>query len=175
MKNIILRPERESDREAIRLMVKEAFENAEYSDGDEHNLVDRLRLSAEYIPELALVAECESEIVGFVMFTRISVGSTPALALAPLAVKQRWQHKGIGQALIAMGHQIARGMGESCSVVLGSPAYYCKSGYLPASDFGIRAPFDVPAEFYMVRPLCATGKLAEGIVCYSAAFGLPAE
>ena len=75
MKNIILRPEREFDREAIRLMVKEAFENAEYSDGDEHNLVDRLRLSAEYIPELALVAECESEIVGFVMFTRISVGS----------------------------------------------------------------------------------------------------
>lgn len=48
--SLVIRQEREGDSDEIRCVVKAAFDGAEHTDGDEHNLVDRLRDSAEYIP-----------------------------------------------------------------------------------------------------------------------------
>lgn len=53
---VTIRQEEERDFDAIRNVVKAAFAGAEHTDGDEHNLVDRLRITDEYIPELSLVA-----------------------------------------------------------------------------------------------------------------------
>ncbi len=66
--SLVIRQEREGDSDEIRRVVKTAFDGAEHTDGDEHNLVDRLRDSAEYIPALSLVAEINNEIVGYAMF-----------------------------------------------------------------------------------------------------------
>jgi hypothetical protein len=167
---LLVRPEREADFDAVRRVVEEAFARAEHTDGDEHNLVDRLRRSEEYIPSLSLVAEVNGEIVGYVMFSRIYVGNAEAVALAPLAVLPAYQNKGIGRALICDGHRRAMKMGYGCSVVLGSPDYYSKCGFLPASQFGITAPFEIPSQFYMVYPM--TRSIPGGRVRYSAAFGL---
>ena len=57
-----------------------------------------------------------------------------------------------------------------CSVILGYPEYYSKSGYIPAASFGITAPFDVPSQFYMVCPFKAG--MPHGTVRYSRAFRL---
>ena len=54
---MIIRKEEPKDKEEIYNLVKEAFKNAEHSDGQEHNLVNKLRNSESFIPELALVAE----------------------------------------------------------------------------------------------------------------------
>ena len=42
--------------------MKEAVKNAESADGQEHNHVNKLRNSASFIPELALVAEDNEKI-----------------------------------------------------------------------------------------------------------------
>ena len=66
---INIRREQPADYAAIYELVKQAFEHAEHTDHDEHNLVNRLRQSPFYLPELALVAETGGIIVGHIMFT----------------------------------------------------------------------------------------------------------
>lgn len=168
--SLTIRQEREGDFNEIRRVVKAAFDGAEHTDGDEHNLVDRLRGSAEYIPALSLVAEIDNKIVGYAMFSRILIDGAEAIALAPLAVRPGFQNRGIGRAMINEGHRKANESGYPCSVVLGSPEYYSGSGYLPAASFGITAPFDVPSQFYMVFTF--TTETPHGTVRYSPAFGL---
>lgn len=170
IESLIIRTEQECDFDEIRTVVKTAFAGAEHTDGDEHNLIDRLRCTDEYIPGLSFVAEINEKIVGYAMFSQIYIGVSKAIALAPLAVLPEFQNLGIGRALIAAGHRKAAEGDYDCSVVLGSPEYYSKSGYLPALPFEIVAPFEIPPQFYMVFPL--QSELPHGIVRYSQAFGV---
>ena len=169
--DIQIRQERQEDHPQIRDLVRDAFALARHSDGDEHNLIEKLRLSPEYIPELSLVAVFGDIVLGYIMFSKISVGQSDAVALAPLAVRPDRQRKGIGKLLVAAGHEQARRMGYSCSVVLGDPLYYSGFGYVKALDYGIIAPFDVPDEYYMVSDIGNTGDIPKGTVRYSDAFG----
>lgn len=102
-----IRQERPTDYDAVYQVVKEAFANAEHTDGDE-------------------------QIVGHILFTRAAVNGIEVLALAPLSVLSKYQNRGIGQSLIKQGHIIAQKMGYGYSVVLGHERYYPKSGYVPA-------------------------------------------
>lgn len=170
IETLVIRTERLCDFDEIRTVVKTAFAGAEHNNGDEHNLVDRLRCTEEYIPELSFVAQIKGEIVGYAMFSQINIGMSKAIALAPLAVLPGFQNHGIGRALIEAGHRKAKEGDYYCSVVLGSPEYYSKSGYLPALPFEIEAPFEVPAQFYMVFPF--KPELPHGTVRYSRAFGM---
>ena len=101
--DIPIRQERLEDYQQIRELVRKAFALAEHSDGDEHNLIERLRLSPEYIPELSLVAVSGDIILGHIMFSKISVGQTEAIALAPLAVRSDLQRKGIQNSAMTRG------------------------------------------------------------------------
>lgn len=169
-KNIIIRRELESDYPKIRALVKKAFSFAVHTDGDEHNLIERIRNSKEYIPELSLVAVSDEKLLGYIMFSRIHIGMCEAVALAPLAVDIEMQNNGVGKLLIETGHSIARNLGFPCSVVLGDPAYYSKSGYVKASDYNISPPFEVCHDYYMLYPLNTETMLPEGTVKYSDAF-----
>ena len=51
---MIIRKEEPKDKKEIYNLVKEAFKNAEHSDGQEHNLVNKLRNSESFIPEFYL-------------------------------------------------------------------------------------------------------------------------
>lgn len=170
--DIQIRQERQEDYQQIRELVSEVFALAEHSDGDEYNLIERLRLSPEHIPELSLVAVSGDIVLGHIMFSKISIDQSEAIALAPLAVRLDRQISGIGELLVTTGHELARKMGYSCSVVLGDPSYYSKFGYEKASAYGVIAPFDVPDEYYMICNLSNTGDIPRGSVKYSDAFGI---
>lgn len=170
--DIQIRQERQEDFQQVRDLVREAFALAEHSDGDEHNLIERIRLSSGYIPELSLVAVAGDFVLGHVMFSKISVGQSEAVALAPLAVRFGKQREGIGKLLVMAGHGLARKMGYPCSVVLGNPDYYSKFNYERASNYGITVPFEVPEDYYMVCCLVKNGAIPSGSVIYSDAFGV---
>lgn len=106
------------------------------------------------------------------MFTRAAVDKTEILVLAPLSVKPCYQRQGIGTALIAEGHKIAKGMGYSYSIVLGSEQYYPRVGYLPAENFGIEVPEGIPAENFMAVRLQENAKVIKGSVVYAEEFGM---
>lgn len=170
--DIQIRQELLEDYQQVRELVRAAFVLAEHSDGNEHNLIERMRLSPEYIPELSLVAVSGDIILGHIMFSKISVGQSEAIALAPLSVRTDWQRKGIGKLLVTTGHRLAHKMGYSCSVVLGNPDYYSRFGYIKASNYGIIAPFEVKDDYYMVCELNKNCDIPKGSVKYSDAFGI---
>ena len=167
-----IRQENKEDYEEIYNLVKTAFETAEHSDGNEQNLVVALRESNNFIPQLSLVAVQDNKIVGYILFTKIKIGKYEELALAPLAILPEYQKQGIGKQLIERGHQIAKKLGYHYSVVLGSQTYYPKSGYVPAIEYGIKAPFEVPNENFMAIKLNHTDKEIIGIVEYAKEFGI---
>lgn len=170
--NMEIRQERREDWDAVYCLVRKAFASAEQSDGNEQDLVSALRESQSFIPELSLVAVDGEQIVGHILFTRVTVGGAQALALAPLSVLPEKQGKGIGLALIREGHRIAGQLGYGYSIVLGHAGYYPKAGYQPASRYGIRAPFHVPDGNFMAVKLSDQAPKVEGVVQYDAAFGI---
>ena len=169
---MIIRSEEKEDRESVYSLVKAAFESAEHSDGNEHNLVDALRKGDAFIPELSLVADIDGKIAGHIMFTKAKIGDSIVLALAPLSVLPKYQGQGIGSALIKEGHRLARELGYGYSIVLGSEKYYPKFGYLPAEIYGIRPPFDVPGENFMACRLRENASDVHGTVEYAKEFGI---
>ena len=57
-------------------------------------------------------------------------------------------------------------------LILGSDKYYTKFGYIPAKEYGIVAPFDVPDENFMALKLNDTDTEIQGIVQYAKEFGV---
>lgn len=167
-----IRQENKNDYEEIYNVVKTAFETAEHSDGNEQDLVVALRNSDSFIPELSLVAIKDNKIVGHILFTKIKIGNHEELALAPLAVLPEYQKQGIGRKLIQQGHKIAKELGYHYSIVLGSETYYPKFGYVPAIQYGIKAPFEVSNENFMAIKQNDTDIEIKGTVQYAKEFGI---
>ncbi|MDY0988673.1 N-acetyltransferase [Flavobacterium sp. CFBP9031] len=172
---IKLRQENENDFESIFQLIEKAFEKEEYGDHKEQFLVERLRNSKAFIPELSIVAENDNKIVGHILFTKLKVlndsNSFESLALAPVSVLPEFQGKVIGSKLILYGHEIAKGLGYKSVILLGHQDYYPRFGYELCEKYNIKMPFDVPAENCMVIALTEDGlKDVSGEVVYPKAF-----
>ena len=115
---MLIRQERADDYKQVYSLIAKAFETAEHTDGNEQDLAAALRQGGAFIPELSLVAEIDGEIAGHILFTRAHVGNSEVLVLAPLSVLPKFQRQGVGTALIAEGHRIARRLGYPYSLVL---------------------------------------------------------
>ena len=102
----------------------------------------------------------------------VKIGEYEELALAPLGILPEYQKQGIGTKLIEQGHKIAKKLGYHYSIVLGSEKYYTKFGYIPASQYGIKAPFEVPNENFMAIKLNDFEKEITGTVEYAKEFGI---
>lgn len=125
---------------------------------DEAVLVAALLDDPSARPILSLLAWIDGRPVGHVLYTTLAIGgagaSCPAAILAPLAVLPEVQRRGVGQALIEDGASRLAAAGVRLLFVLGDPAYYTKSGFVPAVPFGLHPPYPVvPEQAWMVRPL----------------------
>ena len=156
-----IRQETEKDYPQVFKLVEEAFRDMEESDHREQFLVERLRHSPAFVPELSLVADEDGGVVGYGLMTRVSIRSgildAESLALAPVAVRPDRQSMGIGSALIRELHARAARLGYKSAVVLGHEGFYPRFGYRKASDYGIAFPFEVPSECCMAVELVAGG------------------
>jgi len=163
------RAERVGDADAIRKVVTAAFPTP-----DESRIVDELRADPDaWIEGLSIVAaDGDGTIVGYALYARCRVGADPALTLGPCAVLPSHQRTGAGSAAIVTGLDAARDLDENLVLVLGHAEYYPRFGFVPASRFGIRAPFDVPDDAMMALPLDDARPVPSGTITYPAAFGV---
>jgi len=128
---------------------------------NEGALVERLRKTSRFIPELSLVAEYENRVIGHILLYPIKINAgtkkCDSLALAPMAVHPDYQKRGIGSKLIEKGLTMAKKLGFKSVIVLGHPEYYPRFGFEAASKWGIRAPFDVPEDAFLTIELTRNG------------------
>ncbi len=167
---MLIRQETAADTDTVYDVVKKAFENAVHTNHDEQNLVRRLRKSDTFIPELSLVAEENGKIVGHILFTKLKVGETVQLSLAPLSVLPEYRNRGIGGQLIHAGHSRAKAMGYDYVILIGHADYYPRFGYFPAARIGVTVPFDVPEENLMAFSLQGKNMPLNGVPEYAKAF-----
>lgn len=164
---MLIRAEKESDRDAVYAVNDSAFETSA-----EARLVNALREQAR--PVVSLVAEEGAQVVGHILFSPVTLSGHPELklmGLAPMAVSPEKQKQGIGSALIRAGLEQCRELGFVAVVVLGYPEYYPRFGFVPSSKFGIDSEYEVPDDVFMVlelQPGSLSGKM--GKIKYHAAF-----
>ena len=175
--NIDIQQETKSDEAFVFEIIKEAFQKEEYSDQQEHFLVERLRKSDVFIPQLSLSAKFENQIIGHILMTKIKIknqeNTYDSLALAPVSVLPKFQGKGVGTQLIQEAHKKAKELGFESVVLLGHKDYYPKFGYKQAHTFSIELPFEVPKENCMAIELTEGAlKNISGVVEYPKEFGL---
>ncbi|WP_460191246.1 GNAT family N-acetyltransferase [Urechidicola sp. KH5] len=174
---ILIRQAKKTDYSDIKNVVEQAFRDEKFSDQTKHELVERLRKSNVYIPELSLVATFDDIIVGHILLTEVDIVDKDkihrSLALAPVSVLPKYQKQGIGAMLIKNAHSRARELKFTSVVLIGHEAYYPRFGYELSTDYNINFPFDVPKENAFVKKLVANGLSGvTGLVTYPPEFGI---
>jgi putative acetyltransferase len=168
---LIIRAETSADHDAIRKVNDEAF-----GDPIDAKLVDAIRASDRYVPELSLVAVFEGQTVGHVISSYVDVepGARRVLQVGPLAVLPSHQRRGIGTALMHETIRIADARAEPLLLIEGNPKYYERFGFSRADAAGIEPPPEAHGpQYFMVRPLAAYAPGFRGNAVYpSETFGI---
>ena len=154
-----VRTETAGDAHDVARVLARAFEGGDEAAVAEVDLVEALRRDRAWLSGLSLVAVDGGEVVGHALGSRITVGGSPAVALAPVAVLPERQDHGIGTALVERLLGDARVAGETLVVVLGDPAYYARFGFRSAADLGIIGPYTGDA--FQALPLAADSPVGE--------------
>jgi putative acetyltransferase len=169
--SVVIRPEREADHPVIAEVVRAAF--VKHSD-EVALFVERIRASEHFIPELALVAEDSSGVIGHVMLSWVGVegGSrSRILNLTPMSVRPDRQRIGVGSRLIRDALDRAEAAGEPAVMVEGISEYYPRFGFERASALGFIAPHStIPDDAFMVKRLPGYSSDLAGRITYPAAF-----
>jgi putative acetyltransferase len=171
--NMVIEPEQPADHPAVRAVLLAAF--AEQPSVVE--LVELIRASPEFIPELALVARVDGAVAAFVMLSHAELVEDSAvrhrvLTLSPLAVAPALQGRGIGSALVLTGLRQAERLGEQLVLLEGSPRYYPRFGFRDCREFGVQIPLpdSVPPEAGMAFRLPGYDPRVRGRLIYPPAF-----
>jgi putative acetyltransferase len=173
---VTIRVERDDDHPAVGEVVEAAFRSPA-----EARLVEAIRASEFFIPELSLVAERGGRVVGHVMisFAEVDDGEhrCPIAMLSPLAVDPDEQRHGVGTALVRAVTARAAARGEPVVVLEGSPAFYGRLGFEPAARHGLSLPLPswAPPEAAQVLPLAPDRRVPSGQVVYPPAFDTVSE
>ena len=165
---MIIREEQVSDIEEIWQLNSVTFET-----DAEANLVNALRLSG--CTFISLVAVSDNKIIGHILFTPVELlndtNNLKLMGLAPMAVLNDFQKKGVGSALVKAGLVHCRLIGVDAAVVLGHSGYYPKFGFVPSVNYGINSEYDVPADVFMVLELKSDSLHGhKGLIKYHDAF-----
>jgi uncharacterized protein len=173
-RGLVLRGEREEDRDAILVLTAEAFSISPVTGlpvqgtPEEVGLLRELFACPDYLPEFSIVAELGGEIVGHVISTRGWAGELPMLGLGPISVLPHLQGKGIGSALLRETTRRAEAAGEKGIALLGSTVFYPKFGYRPAHTLGLDAPDPGWGDHFQVLPLSGWPSDHRGTFRYAA-------
>jgi putative acetyltransferase len=163
---VIVRAETPDDHAAIRHVVDEAFGDTITGD-----LVEMIRASDRYVPELSLVAVSGGQTVGHVMSSYVDVvpgrGRVRFLQVGPLAVVPSHQRRGVGGALMQETIRLADERDEPLLLIEGNPKYYGRFGFSRADAVGIEPPPEAHGpQFFMIRPLRAYDPTLTGRAVY---------
>jgi putative acetyltransferase len=148
---VIVRAETAADHDEIRRINDEAF-----GETLESELVDAIRGSDRFVPDLSLVAGSRGQTLGHVISSYVDLepGARRLLQVGPLAVLPSHQRRGVGSALMEETIRRADERGEPVLLIEGDPRYYGRFGFTRADALGIDPPAEAYGpQYFMLRPL----------------------
>jgi len=115
MTSLIIRAETRADQRAIAAVTEVAFGKER-----EARMVDAIRASDRFVPELSLVAEFDARVIGHVLLSYVSFEERPerVLELGPMSVLPEHQGRGVGSALVREALRVAEARGQPLVLVL---------------------------------------------------------
>ncbi|MBQ6997125.1 MAG: N-acetyltransferase [Oscillospiraceae bacterium] len=146
--DITIRPETTKDyKDIVSLVLRSFQEGTGYSDGtDIVALIEEIRVSENYIPELSFVAELDGKIVGHFLFSHFPLSKTAEgehieskdiVMLAPVSVHADYFHQHIGITMLTLGIQKVREAGFKGITVEGNFRFYNRVGFKTSSEYNI--------------------------------------
>ena len=160
---VTIRPEEHKDYKSIVSLILRSFrEGTSYSDGtDIVALVEEIRDSKYYIPELSFVAEVDNQVMGHFLFSHFPLSPTrkgghddsptsDIVMLAPVSVHADFFRQGIGSAMLRQGIEKVKAMGYKGITVEGNWRFYNTVGFRTSSEYHIYPTSGHP----MIEPAC---------------------
>jgi putative acetyltransferase len=146
--DIIIRPETPKDyKDIVSLVLRSFKEGTDYSDGtDIVALIEEIRVSEYYIPELSFVAVLDGKIVGHFLFSYFPLSKTAngnhidskdIVMLAPVSVHADYFHKHVGVTMLTLGIRKVKEYGFKGITVEGDFHFYNRVGFKTSSEYEI--------------------------------------
>ncbi|MBE0536916.1 MAG: N-acetyltransferase [Phycisphaerae bacterium] len=163
--NITIRNETDSDVNAISEITKAAFADCLYGNHTEQFIITALRAAGALT--VSLVAEADSNVVGHVAFSPVTVsdGTLGWYGLGPVSVLPSLQKQGIGKSLIREGLSLLKASGAKGCTLVGDPIYYHRFGFKNLPHLVLEG---VPQQYFLALPFDETK--TSGIVTFHKAF-----
>ena len=159
--NITIRLEKKEEYREVENMVRESFWNVYRPGCLEHYVLNQLRDDPAFVPELDFIVEQDGKLIGQNMFMRANIkaddGRTISImTMGPICITPEPKRKGYGKILLDYSLEKAKELGCGAVCFEGNIDFYGRSGFAPASTFGIRyhgLPEGEDASFFLCKEL----------------------
>ena len=161
--DVIIRRERPEDYRGVEELVRESFWNVYRPGCLEHYVLHRLRDEPAFVPELDFVMEQNGRVIGQNMFMRAVIRADdgreiPIMTMGPICIAPELKRQGYGKRLLDYSLEQAAALGCGALCFEGNIAFYGKSGFRFAREFGIRyhdLPEDADDSLFLCKELIA--------------------
>lgn len=159
--NCSIRLARKEEYREVENLVREAFWNVYRPGCSEHYVLNQLRNDPAFIPELAFVMKKDGKLIGQNIFMHAVIQADdgreiPIMTMGPIGIAPEFKRKGYGKILLDHCLEKAAEMGAAAVCFEGNIDFYGKSGFAPASKFGIRyhgVPEGEDVSFFLCKEL----------------------
>lgn len=157
----IIRPERKEEHREVETLVRESFWNVYRPGCLEHYVLNQLRNDPAFVKELDFVMEKDDRIIGQNMFMRAIIKADdgreiPIMSMGPICIANDLKRQGYGKKLLDYSLEQAAKLGCGALCFEGNIGFYGKSGFVFASEKGIRyhgLPEGADASFFLCKEL----------------------
>lgn len=161
--DITIRLEKKEEYREVEALVREAFWNVYRPGCSEHYVLHVLRSDPAFVTELDFVMELGGRLIGQNMFMKTVIEADdgrciPVLTMGPICITPELKRRGYGKILLDATLQKAAQIGFGAVLFEGNIAFYGKSGFDYAGNFGIRyhdLPEGADASFFLCKELIA--------------------
>ena len=161
MENIVIRLEKKEEQREVENLVRESFWNVYRPGCLEHYVLNQLRDDPAFVRELDFVMEQDGKLIGQNMFMKAVIKSDDGsdidiCTMGPICITPELKRKGYGKILLDYSLKKAKEYGFKAICFEGNIEFYGKSGFKPASEFGIRyhgLPEGEDASFFLCKEL----------------------
>lgn len=150
---------RPDDYVAVRGIIADSYKNdMPNTDGDEVDMVDRLRSYSEYRDNFEVVAKDQDhQVIGHALMIPIQVSSPwhsfDIVSIVEISVGSDYQDQGIGQAMVTELETRAQLAGYPAVSAIDNSDFFFKNNYVPADNFDIYSSLSVDLNANMIKPL----------------------